>query len=149
MDTLSQQRVKLLDYPMAFPAKCAICGSGTKKVVDFGLDIEFYGVVYFCEECVGTIAAVSGYAKPVEREYPLAEVEREEYERVRNILDSVCRILNDYGVMETALREKTVVKDSVTDSTRISEATEIINESPGSERSFSFSTDTLFDGVDE
>lgn len=132
---------------MAFPAKCAICGSGTKKVVDFGLDIEFYGVVYLCEECVGTIAMVAGYTKSVEREYPLVEIEREEYERVRNILDSISRALNGYDVVETTLGKKTVVKNSVEDSGGISKTIETVDESSSSERSFSFSTDSLFDGI--
>lgn len=39
---------------LAQPGKCISCGSGDKsrRYADFGLDIEFYGVVYLCELCL-------------------------------------------------------------------------------------------------
>jgi hypothetical protein len=60
--TLSQinGRFKLLDRPAALPGKCAVCGAVDKPVVDIGLDLEFYGVVYFCVECMTAAAQVLG-----------------------------------------------------------------------------------------
>lgn len=60
--TLSQLngRFKLLDRPMALPAKCAVCGAVDRPVIDFGLDVEWYGVVYFCTECFTAAAQILG-----------------------------------------------------------------------------------------
>jgi hypothetical protein len=60
--TLSQinGRFKLMDRPAALPGKCAVCGAVDKPVIDIGLDLEFYGVVYFCVECMRSAAEVLG-----------------------------------------------------------------------------------------
>jgi hypothetical protein len=60
--TLSQinGRFKLLDRPAALPGKCAVCGAVDKPVVDIGLDLDFYGVVYFCVECMKAAAEILG-----------------------------------------------------------------------------------------
>lgn len=35
------------------PAKCVVCGSTHGEFVDFGFDLDFYGVIYFCSTCYG------------------------------------------------------------------------------------------------
>lgn len=60
--TLSQinGRFKLMDRPAALPGNCAVCGAVNKPVIDIGLDLEFYGVVYFCVECMRSAAEILG-----------------------------------------------------------------------------------------
>jgi hypothetical protein len=60
--TLSQinGRFQLLDRPAALPGKCAVCGAVNKPVVDFGFDLDFYGVVMFCVECLRSAAQIIG-----------------------------------------------------------------------------------------
>lgn len=60
--TLSQLngRFKLLDRPMALPGKCAVCGAVNRPVVDFDMDLDVYGAVYFCVECLTCAAALLG-----------------------------------------------------------------------------------------
>lgn len=67
-------RFQLVDTP-PLPGKCAICGysaSGEnepddrRRYVDFGLDIDYYGVVVFCTECVHSLVTQLGYALPSE-----------------------------------------------------------------------------------
>ena len=60
-------RIKLLSNPDALPAKCAICGypgGDQRKFVDFGLDIDYYGVIYLCTDCMNEIAVGIGYLLP-------------------------------------------------------------------------------------
>lgn len=55
-------RVQLVvGTPQMSPGKCVICGtSGNKETqfIDTGWDIDFYGVVYFCMDCIKEAAAV-------------------------------------------------------------------------------------------
>jgi hypothetical protein len=43
-------RFQVLDRPLAAPGKCACCGAVDRPVIDFGFDLDFYGVVYICVE---------------------------------------------------------------------------------------------------
>ena len=55
-----QSRFQILDRPLRHPGKCAVCGSATKPVVDMGITIMGYGVVYFCVEDLTDLASVIG-----------------------------------------------------------------------------------------
>jgi len=44
------------------PGKCAVCGSVSKACIDFGFDLDFYGVVYICiEDCFNELAQQLDY----------------------------------------------------------------------------------------
>ena len=45
-------RFRVTERPMAAPGKCAVCGAVSRPVVDFGMDVDFYGAVLFCFECI-------------------------------------------------------------------------------------------------
>lgn len=47
-------RFKYLDKPAALPGKCAVCGAVDKPVIDFGLDVDYFGAVVICTECMKT-----------------------------------------------------------------------------------------------
>lgn len=51
-------RFKITERPFAAPGKCAVCGAVDRPVVDFGLNIEWYGRVYFCTECLTEVAQI-------------------------------------------------------------------------------------------
>lgn len=59
-------RFQLLSSPIAVPGKCACCGTATRPVVDFGMTLEFYGAVYFCETCLAEAARAIGFVSPEE-----------------------------------------------------------------------------------
>lgn len=61
----TSSRVTLLDLPVAAPGVCALCGSANKPVVDFGKQLDWYGAVYFCHDCIREVAEVIGYV-PIE-----------------------------------------------------------------------------------
>lgn len=41
-------RFKYLERPAALPGKCAVCGRVDVPVLDFGLDVDYFGAVYIC-----------------------------------------------------------------------------------------------------
>lgn len=60
-------RIKLLDSPVALPGKCAICGSiggDGREFIDFGFELDYYGVIYFCSFCFSETAGSLGYIPP-------------------------------------------------------------------------------------
>lgn len=56
-----QSRIQVIERPVAYPGKCAICGAVARPVVDWGLELEDYGAVYFCLDCIGQTATALGY----------------------------------------------------------------------------------------
>lgn len=49
-------RFQTYPSPVSSPGKCAVCGAVDRPVVDFGMDIQFYGAVMFCFECMASAA---------------------------------------------------------------------------------------------
>lgn len=60
MTAQTSSRFKILERPLVAPGKCAVCGAADKPVVDFGFDLDWYGVVYFCVECLTEIGKTIG-----------------------------------------------------------------------------------------
>lgn len=52
--------------PPVAPGKCVVCGatSSDNSYIDFGFDLDFYGVVYFCNRCIIEIARLLGFIPP-------------------------------------------------------------------------------------
>lgn len=87
--------------PICQPGKCIVCGAVEGKFVDFGFEIDFYGVVYFCSHCVAEVSAAIGFL-PVDRFSELEERLQEQINKseelksenseLRNALDSLNRV---------------------------------------------------------
>lgn len=85
--------------PQQPPHKCAVCGSINGTFIDFGLDLEFYGTVYFCvENCFTQLANELGYRSPAQHHVALEEITRlrsecntitDELERLNNAVDTL------------------------------------------------------------
>lgn len=58
--------MNILGSPVALPGCCAICRAGNNRrfYVDTGMSLEFHGVVYICDECIGEASHTSGYISP-------------------------------------------------------------------------------------
>lgn len=51
--------------PPALPGKCAVCGTTAGPMIDFGLELDFYGVVYLCvDNCMVQLANAFEYRSP-------------------------------------------------------------------------------------
>jgi hypothetical protein len=97
-------RVQLVTgTPQCLPAKCVICGTpGDKdsKFIDTGWDIDFYGVVYFCMNCIVEAASVLDFVPvdqlllvkdKLEQEEFKREALEKENEELRNAINSLNR----------------------------------------------------------
>lgn len=59
-----QSRFSVHDNPDVAPGKCAVCssvGGDGRKFIDFGMQLDWYGAVYFCTFCVTELASAGGY----------------------------------------------------------------------------------------
>lgn len=92
--------MRVLDagIPLVLPAQCVACGYGgnDRRYVDFGLDLEFYGVVYLCENCMNiwfnewNSPLIDSY----KRDLSSANGKIGELEHERNVLLSAIRAFN-------------------------------------------------------
>lgn len=60
----SVSRFQVVERPYALPAKCCVCGNGTRQAVDFGSNVQNYGAIYMCVECLGEAARQIGFVAP-------------------------------------------------------------------------------------
>lgn len=96
-------RFRYLERPAIAPGKCAVCGAVDRPVVDIGLDLDFYGVVYFCVDCLGEASRVANAhaTDTVPQAVPLStlldfEAVNEYLRSVSKSLDRVTAILPDH-----------------------------------------------------
>lgn len=71
LEMLRMTKYKILDAPYYKPAKCANCGSTKvdgRKYVDFGLEIDWYGIIYLCSLCLGDVVKNLGVLEPLHKE---------------------------------------------------------------------------------
>jgi hypothetical protein len=64
MTAVPQGRVQIIQVPIALPGKCVICGSvggDGRKFIDFSWQMDWYGAIIFCENCMTEVMDVIGY----------------------------------------------------------------------------------------
>lgn len=70
LEMLRMSKYRILPIPDVGPAfKCANCGAAKndgRGYVDFGLQVDWYGVVYLCTECLKDIAGKAGLFRALE-----------------------------------------------------------------------------------
>lgn len=106
-------RIKVLDRPFASPGKCAICGTVSRPVIDFNFNLDWYGAVYFCVECMADVGRVIGLV-PLEEMRALVQenlntvisychannlvvISKEQYDNARSIVSALTSSLNDFN----------------------------------------------------
>lgn len=63
LELLNMSKYLVEPYPKFKPSKCANCGSSKedgRKYVSFGLELDWYGVVYLCTLCLKDVAESAG-----------------------------------------------------------------------------------------
>lgn len=64
MPVSAQSRLTVTDKPILAPGVCFLCGSAgddKRKFIDFGKNIEWYGTVYICTQCVIEVSEAADY----------------------------------------------------------------------------------------
>lgn len=63
LEMLRMSKYKILATPYYKPGKCANCGASKddgRKYIDFGLEVDWYGIVYICGSCLSDVANAVG-----------------------------------------------------------------------------------------
>ncbi len=90
-------RFKMLERPASLPGKCACCGAVNKPVLDFNFDLDFYGAVYLCVDCLGEAFTImrDTYASAGSQAVPLPTVNVEAVdEYLRTVTESTNRLIS-------------------------------------------------------
>lgn len=88
------------------PGTCCICGFDRRDFVDWGLNIEYYGAVLICVECINNLGQLEelDFATRQELNDARATIRNlmqtiREYERMRRKLeDGLVRVASDFGL---------------------------------------------------
>lgn len=100
--TSSLGRIQIVDAPPAAPGHCAICGTTQGPMVDFGMNVEFFGVIYFCVAgCLVELANSFDYHSPRQWKMVMNQIKdqqdelnqlRDQNEQLRSDLGSISRL---------------------------------------------------------
>lgn len=109
-ESIINGRFKYLERPAALPGKCAVCGRVDVPVLDFGLDVDYFGAVVIC---VDDIRAALQVADLYETSAPAPVVPPLNYLDVEAINEYVTRANASLGALNSILA--TVSRPSVVD----------------------------------
>lgn len=132
-DTFLRESTKfqVVPAPIQVPGTCVSCGSSRtddRDYIDFGLTLDFVGVIYFCTFCMSECANTIGYISP-EQARRLEEQVEYYATQVANFytkdkaLNEAINLLRDSGLFD-------LITGAASSSDEISSNT--INESPES-----------------
>lgn len=101
MTIAPQSRLHILDKPVALPGKCSLCGdtgSDNRKFIDFGLQLDWYGAVYFCSECIKELAQAINYISLTHfesqaRELSILQIKYDQLEARNKAVENALRII--------------------------------------------------------
>lgn len=112
VQSLGRFQVIVNSSPPALPGKCVVCGTTSRDIsyVDFGFDLDFYGVVYFCSNCITEVAMLLNYIPPAQWQEltdSLGDVVAENTElqqrngELKHAIDSLSRLISAGSVTVT------------------------------------------------
>jgi hypothetical protein len=123
LEMLNMSKYQVDDAPMLKPFKCANCGSAKKDgrgYVRFGLEVDWFGIVYLCTECLTDIASNAGLLKKLENK--IAELESKELKHEEllasgaNLNDTVLKTFEEVKAFYASLHPSGLEHDNNTDS---------------------------------
>lgn len=111
----SGDRVTIMNYPVALPGKCTICGygggDGRRRFIDFGLSLDFFGAVNFCTDCMAEISRKIGFIP--KEEFDMLRLENSELRSIIDDLRNVSDIRRDLADFGAALSKKFGVLEEI------------------------------------
>lgn len=125
MTVTPQSRVQVLDVPIAAPGNCSMCGSvggDGRKFLDYGKQLDWYGAVYFCSECIKEFASAVDYIAKA-----AFDGLYKDYQKLEVAYD---KLVKRNQVMENALRNVLGKSDSSDD--LVASAMAVVEESNSS-----------------
>lgn len=160
MPLSAQSRLKVLDTPVLAPGVCFLngcVGDGKRKFIDFGRNIEWYGAVYICTECIIEVVDAADYISvanfdKLHNEYRELKVKYDQLvtkyapfeEAIKNVVDSppsgFGMVLHPSNSMLSGVEVSPVDEDSNGES--------IVTESKTDEHVDVEGPDDLFDSTD-
>jgi hypothetical protein len=69
LELVRMSKYRITDVPDSQPGRCANCGSSqhdSRKYLDIGVELEFYGIVVFCSLCLDEFARKLGLYRALE-----------------------------------------------------------------------------------
>jgi hypothetical protein len=117
MTTTQSDKATVTKYPIA-PATCVIClrsANGVLDFIDFQMNLDVYGSVNICVDCLAPVADLIGYVKKTEYEQVkeqnnnLVDMNRElveNNERLNSTLDSLLKLRPDVLHSDLSVDEK-------------------------------------------
>lgn len=131
MTAAAQGRVQVIDVPIALPGKCVICGyvgGDGRKFVDFNWQMDWYGAIIFCENCMTEVMETINYVH--EDKYNKLALEHKELTEKLLSLEKVNQELKN--VLRDAFGIDSDKLDSYpSDSVVLSDSDEITEAEPG------------------
>lgn len=90
----------------AFPGTCLICGYDKRDMIDTKREVEYYGAILFCVECINDMGTVPqlNFVSRIELEESKALVNSlselvQQYETLRrNLEDGLVRVASDFNI---------------------------------------------------
>jgi hypothetical protein len=62
---MAQERFRITNAPEALPGSCFLCSTASREFfVDTGMQVEFHGAFYICNECLAEMARLVGFETP-------------------------------------------------------------------------------------
>lgn len=96
---MSLGRIQIIQgTPPCLPGKCVVCGTSEclEGFIDFGFELDFYGVVYFCFNCIREAAGVVGFI-PVDSLQSVVIVTNELTDTVQKLQEENQELKNALG----------------------------------------------------
>lgn len=114
-------RFHILPVPVAAPGKCSVCGSVERPVVDFGLEVDYYGAVVFCVECLRSAADLLDMVPGADLRVAqlVQRAHEDEIMKAGEIVNEYAHLIHDLNVEFTdrlrGIFDSTVVKSNASD----------------------------------
>lgn len=119
LEMLRMSKYRIVAVPDFKPGKCANCGSSKndgREYIDFGLEVDWYGIVFICGTCLIDVANHMGLFNQLRDQLSrvtdsLLNVEKKNFQGV-DLRDSFLKIfkeVQDYFAQLPAIRDVPVV----------------------------------------
>jgi hypothetical protein len=103
LEMLRMSKYRIVDVPDFKPGKCANCGASKndgRKYIDFGLEVDWYGTVYLCGECLHDVSNHMGLFEEVNNNASILKEELAGYkyleEQGANLHDTVVNVFKEF-----------------------------------------------------